>query len=257
MKWTKGLHRARVAANELIDMLSIETPEQLSGSLESIAAFRGAVVTRAALHGVDGILVRDGDDGLITVSSTHPITRQNFSIAHELGHFELHQGINQLCTNRDMRDYRRSPVEREANCYAANLLMPDSMFAPLVEGRRPGVDLVSEIAQRFGTSLTATAIRLIEMHDGRCAVVVSDRDGPRWAGESESFGVRVNTKRKLSSYSYASDVLNGEDVPASPSEVDPDTWLYFDTLRDGARLLESSMPLRAGEVLSILWIRER
>jgi Zn-dependent peptidase ImmA (M78 family) len=42
--------------------------------------------------GVSGILFRDGEHHVIGVNSAHPLARQRFTIAHELGHRALHPG---------------------------------------------------------------------------------------------------------------------------------------------------------------------
>jgi len=59
-----------------------------------------------------------------------------------------------------MADYQRSPVEREANEFAANLLMPKAMFARVIAGQAPSIAVALTASERFGTSLTATVLRL-------------------------------------------------------------------------------------------------
>lgn len=70
-----------------------------------------------------------GENGLsiICVNYKRPVGHQNFTLAHELGHWFLHHGQNisdddKNCTwSKDMK-------EQEANMFAAELLYPESLF---------------------------------------------------------------------------------------------------------------------------------
>ena len=53
----------------------------------------GIVVQSGDLGEVSGLLARSGTQTTIGVNSTHPQTRQRFTIAHEFGHFILHDGM--------------------------------------------------------------------------------------------------------------------------------------------------------------------
>lgn len=59
---------------------------------------------------------------LILVNSRHRRTRRRFSIAHELGHFFLHRGLQPAFTHLGKSQGR---LEREADLFAAELLMPE------------------------------------------------------------------------------------------------------------------------------------
>lgn len=68
-------------------------------------------------------------NGEIVINDEEPIQRKNFTIAHELGHFLLgHIG------NKDYEVLYRQPIatqkpmEQEANCFAANLLVPENIL---------------------------------------------------------------------------------------------------------------------------------
>ena len=65
--------------------------------------------------------------------------RKRFAIAHELGHWFLHENESQffVCTAEQMREYKGSPTEVEANIFASELLMPTFLFRPLAENSAP------------------------------------------------------------------------------------------------------------------------
>jgi Zn-dependent peptidase ImmA (M78 family) len=96
--------------------------------------------------------------GSILVNATEPEARKRFTIAHEMGHIVLHgEGKNYV-------DYRTSlssneissPKEKEANRFAAALLMPKKNFSKIFD---PSKNNFIETAAFFGVSLEAAKIR--------------------------------------------------------------------------------------------------
>jgi len=109
--------------------------------------------------------------------------RRRFSIAHELGHLEMHrlQSRLALCTGEDIDDWRgrRASAHREqdANEFAAALLLPERFLGPLCTHKAPSLELVAELADTFEVSLTATALRYLHFCNEACAVVFEKRSG--------------------------------------------------------------------------------
>lgn len=104
----------------------------------------------------------------ITVNAADAPTRQRFSIAHELGHFVYHRPLIGDGVDDD-RAYRSTAKgryhnqligpsqETQANSFAANLLIPDSL---LRQEQRSGHVDVNDMAHRFEVSRHAMSIRL-------------------------------------------------------------------------------------------------
>ncbi|WP_298060566.1 ImmA/IrrE family metallo-endopeptidase [uncultured Helicobacter sp.] len=93
----------------------------------------------------------------IFVEQTDFITRQIFSVAHELGHYMLHNDGTSHTSLRDTTTSQGIDVkEIEANCFAANLLMPKDEVLRLV-GLGFAVD---SMASYFGVSPIAMEYRL-------------------------------------------------------------------------------------------------
>jgi len=76
---------------------------------------------------------------------------------------------------------RRKQQEREANSYAAELIMPTPFFWPEARGLPLGIVAINDLSQRYGASFEATAIRYAQACPERCAVFaaepVPDADG--------------------------------------------------------------------------------
>lgn len=79
---------------------------------------------------VDGLTVKTPSMKIIFVNSSYPKTRQRFILAHEIGHIVMpHKPETYSCIIRN----NRRPMERDANRFAAELLMPQLMLEPLWE----------------------------------------------------------------------------------------------------------------------------
>lgn len=130
---------------------------------------------------VSGALLVKGNEKHIMVNSSHSATRQRFTLAHELGHLQLHDPENRLFIDEQIRVYQRvdtahsgiydqpgsmtSPVEeQEANMFAAALLMPRALLERAALERDLTDELeVSALAATFGVSEQAMSIRLQQL----------------------------------------------------------------------------------------------
>ena len=181
--------------------------------LEEIAMDRGALVVRGGILGCAGRLVRKGKKGVIRINDSIPeVGRQRFAIAHEFGHWELHQA-NQwfVCTAADLRDYERSPLETEANIFASELLMPSHLIRPRCERAVPSLQLAQSISEEFAVSLTAAAIRFIRESRHECVLVYSSSRRIRWwVRKSDRFGVWLQSNQLLDEQSSAYCAFDGE-----------------------------------------------
>ena len=70
---------------------------------------------------ISGFAVKKKEIKFILINSSLVLGRQNFTLAHELGHFELHGNS----ATHDV-DIRNKSNEREADVFAASFLMPEN-----------------------------------------------------------------------------------------------------------------------------------
>lgn len=93
---------------------------------------------------------------VIFINSIHPINRQRFTLAHELGHFFLHNGGKLRIDNLNYADDNKNVREEvEANYFAASLLMPKGAFLQKVKEGYEDIELGSY----FGVSVEAARNR--------------------------------------------------------------------------------------------------
>lgn len=130
--------------------------------LEDLAWALGVEVIEAPLENLEAFLIRGGNKGKITVNAEAHSKRKRFSIAHELGHWMLHDAIFQFCSTEDFNNYRTSKVEAEANHFAANLLIPAHWIPQEFRKQDPTLKMAVSLSDQLNVSLTAAARRLVE-----------------------------------------------------------------------------------------------
>jgi Zn-dependent peptidase ImmA (M78 family) len=242
-------------AAAIIQNLQIRNPSEIY--VRDIAMSFGALVRERALQGCEARLVRKGDIGIISVNSLIPEEgRKRFAIAHEIGHFLLHVGTQLiLCNEDDMYIWKESKAQEiEANEFAASLLMPEEIFIRFIKLGQPNLDMISDLAQEFRTTLTATALRYVGFSKEPCALVVSKDGFIKWYRRSGSFNFHVKVGNKLSPDTYAFDFFDGVELPAKPDSVPAHAWLAGD-INEESELFEHSLSLgNYGVVLSLLWL---
>lgn len=146
----------------------------------------------ARAQGVSGMLLRVGDTyGIAYATHIDNIGFQNFSVAHELGHYFLPGHIDAVLADGDIHESRAGfasgdRYELEADHFAAGLLMPRSLFTDAMRRGRDGLAAIENLAGLCQTSLTATAIRYTQCTHGPMAMVLSTGDQINYCFMSDS-----------------------------------------------------------------------
>jgi len=248
----------KVKACAIIRDLGITDPSDIA--IEDIAWTRGALVIEDGLRGADARLIYTPGirPAIIRVNATiSRFGRKRFAIAHELGHMELkhNPGAPTECTEKHFLFWYKSQNEKEveANVFAAELLMPEAMFQKRLERTLPSLDLVERLADDFQTTLTATAIRYVELCGEQCAVIFSTDGNVVWTRRSADFGYWIQPGRKLSSYGLAADFRETGTVSPNMEVVRLDAWV--DNVSERMTVKEHSRPLPSyNSVLTLLWL---
>jgi Zn-dependent peptidase ImmA (M78 family) len=246
-----------VRARAILKELKILDPADLS--IEDIAWTKGALVIENGLRGADARLVYIPGmrPAIIRVNKQiSPVGRKRFAVAHELGHFELKHspGAPTECAEREFLFWYRlqNANEVEANLFAAELLMPEYLFRVKLDKTLPSMELIESLAEQFQTTLTATAIRYVDLCEEKCTLVFSTAGKIVWIHRSPEFHLWIAPGRKLSSYTYALDFFAQGTVSPKVETVPLDAWVENsserETIKEQSRALVSY-----NSVLTLLW----
>jgi Zn-dependent peptidase ImmA (M78 family) len=123
---------------------------------------------------VSGMLMIDKGKGIIGYNPLESVVRQRFTIAHEIGHYELHRVGNEIFVDNHFkalfRDEKSSSgqdkQEKEANAFASSILMPSDKLAEKI--KEMDFDLgdetaMKELAKIFDVSIQAMSFRISDL----------------------------------------------------------------------------------------------
>ncbi len=133
------------------------------------------VIERDLEDQVSGMLVIKKGRTTIVVNENHHSNRKRFTVAHEIGHYELHRDQDQVFIDATPVFFRdttsaegRSLQEVAANTFAAELLMPEQNMREILHSQPIDVfddAAIRRIANQFGVSSQALTIRLTRLGD--------------------------------------------------------------------------------------------
>ncbi|MHC4660356.1 MAG: ImmA/IrrE family metallo-endopeptidase [Planctomycetota bacterium] len=194
--------------------------------------------------------------------------RVRFSIAHEIAHCVVPHHRDALkksikahssFSERYLDDFR---VEKEADEFAANLLLPKFLFAE-ISHNPPDLAKISQAARRFRTSLQSTARRCVETSDFACLMFVSDGHRVKWHFRNQQFidtgATGLGRGYKLPASSVTVQLASGQSEVRSLGYVeeliDTDEWFSFYRCTYG-EVLEQCMPMGEYGFLTLLCVEE-
>jgi Zn-dependent peptidase ImmA (M78 family) len=141
---------------------------------------------------ISGFLMQSGNSFGIGYSATIKSAGfQNFTIAHELGHYFIPDHAEALLGsgNHISRSgyISDNKFEREADIFASEFLMPWKLIDPFVNRGPKGLSVVCQICESCQSSLLASAIRYSEVTKECIVVIVSHQGVVEFMTASEPF----------------------------------------------------------------------
>lgn len=243
------------SAERVLDDLGVTDPDEID--LEAIAFTMGATVRFRPLETCEARIIGNGDRAIITVNTRGSLRRKRFSLAHEIGHWRHHRGRCLVCRAEDIGpgNEARPDLEKTADQFAANLLMPPFLLRPaLMEHKRLSFQTVTAVADLFRVSRAAAAIQIVASRHTPAIIVCHGSRGRKWFSRSTDVAGWCFPQEQLDSASFAFDVLFGKkaDCP-SPRKIGADAWFDFRGA-DRYELREQTIRTGDDEVLTLLLI---
>lgn len=123
-------------------------------------------------EGILGACKVKGLKKLIVISpDIYNNNQKRFTIAHEIGHLFIHHGVH-FCRKEDFNmGINTKTKEREANQFAAQLLLPRNIVLNKLRTRDISLDIAQELSEQYEISLTSAIIRMIELSDENVALI--------------------------------------------------------------------------------------
>lgn len=117
-----------------------------------------------------GMAIKANDDDMfIMVNQNHSLGKQHFTIAHELYHLFIQENFTSQRCITGLFDKQTDIEEEKADCFAANLLLPELGVYELIpekeKKRRNSIteETIFKIQQYYSVSVNAVIYRLVEL----------------------------------------------------------------------------------------------
>ncbi|MBK7878832.1 MAG: ImmA/IrrE family metallo-endopeptidase [Planctomycetes bacterium] len=195
--------------------------------------------------------------------------RRRFTLAHELGHFFIDEHRLALLSGRTPAHCSVhgggpsiNPVEREANHFASNLLVPPKRFSAYVGNSTPGLALALRVKARFEVSITSAALRLVNLNRCPCLVIKWEPNGACWKRPNELArlnGLAGNTIQSQSAIpggTATARVISGETAEPGFLSAASTAAAWFPAIAAGSKrdtlLLEEAISLAPYGALTFL-----
>lgn len=117
------------------------------------------------MDGISGYIEKRNGVWFISINQYDHSRRKLFTMAHELGHFLLHKNlIEKEGKHTDvilLRDGASNIIEKEANTFASELLMPEKDIRTFIHDSH--LRTIESLAEKFGVSTAAMHYRLLRL----------------------------------------------------------------------------------------------
>lgn len=265
--YLKTNNKGRKRAKKVLEDIGFDEVTGISNS-DLVRGF-GAIFLFQHLDNADGKIIRGRKRTIIKVNSSllYP-SRIRFTVAHELGHYFLHEKLEVHTDNSRTLNWfnvenqmQRGIQEFEANDFASELLMPEKVFREFIEGKSFGPDLIRELSKRFHTSLTSVVYRMITLDIAPVLVVFISDGVVRYWRKSIDLKGWVNEINRLPP---PEDSVAMEYVEADydfvytgnekAQEINRSTWFKFNKNQDDSVFYEYCIPTKQYKtIISIIW----
>lgn len=150
--------------------------------VHALARLKGIEVAPmpADLTGISGMLARAGETfGIQYATYARNEGFERFSIGHELGHYFLEGHLDHITFKDELFHFSHAgfvsdkAYEREADFFAAGLLIPSKLGKREISSTKEGIASIRRLQKRAEASFSASAIRYAQITDDPTVVICS------------------------------------------------------------------------------------
>ena len=221
----------KLAAN-LIDDYCIAGPEHLN--VEEIANAEKLFIIERPLKNFLGMINYEKNYGLITLSENIlSVTQKIFTITHEMGHFFNERFKSEHlrgCKSDDLVSYKSKKLnEDNANLFAAEFLMHKPWFIDYTKDTELSIEFIRDTAKHFKVSLSAAAIRFIEIGHLPADIIYCSNRKVQWYTAHKVFPFKFMAKAyDVPGESLTFKLFNGEHTITERKLVRAKAWFNGD-----------------------------
>ncbi|WP_157974629.1 MULTISPECIES: ImmA/IrrE family metallo-endopeptidase [unclassified Lewinella] len=184
--------------------------------------------------------------------------RGRFTLAHELGHYIIphhHEAIKMGEVNFSTITFNQhNYFEREADYFAASILMPTALFKRFCEGRPFGIELIRLLSNTFDASILSVLKRYCEIGNHEIMVIACQNGKLVWYEKSKDFPAykhRFSIGNTPPLDSFMNEYILGNKSESELSHSYSGDWFYTNFERPMREYCLYYQKFR--HILSVLW----
>lgn len=173
------------------------------------------------------LCIKNGRKKIILNENIPYYLRHKFSLAHEIGHYWIPSHKLQVftCFASDIMAFKTNKVqEEEANRFASELLMPSEYITKDAKLYDYNAESIRKIADKYNVSITAAAIRFLEVTPDKAAIILSQNGTIKWFMRAKNFKHFIKTKT-IDSATYIYDFYHNGEINESLNQAYAGAWL--------------------------------
>jgi Zn-dependent peptidase ImmA (M78 family) len=208
-------------------------------------------------EGESGVTMIKNDSPRILLNSNESPARQRFTLCHEIAHVVLGLPTNHM----DIPPWaytKRDANEAACDVFAAELLMPYSLFKPMMSEDEPSLEMLDDLASKFGTSFPATGSRFASLCDEPSAFIFCESGRIRYSIRSTTLRAArgwIDLKAPIPTGSVSLELrsagISGSDSGYVSRDIWFSDWPKEDELLECARHYTS-----LDQTVALLWFEE-
>ena len=245
-------------AETLLQRYGVAEPRDID--LEALAYAVGARVKYRRMETCEARITGIGEKAVITIDDRYGAKRARFSLSHEMGHWHHHRNQRLYCAKQDIGavNGRAKAKERDADRYAADLMMPQYLFEPMLRAFScPSFSSIDELAAEFDASRKAAALRFVTLHNSPSMLICYGPERRKWYRPSPSWPEKWIPKIDHDPDTDVMDLLFGKQEESKHRSLYPASAFFgrYDAEQHGVyahSVLSRSSDPQSKEVLTFL-----
>ncbi|MBC6999272.1 ImmA/IrrE family metallo-endopeptidase [Cytophaga sp. FL35] len=187
--------------------------------------------------------------------------RSRFTFGHELGHYFIDSHRVALTSGKSPSHgsftgfVSKNRAERQADYFSSCLLMPENRFKSFYYSKKFQFRIIEELASKFGTSLSATALRFCAIGNHPILVVCGFKGKVKWYWSSYDFRYKwlKYGKDKIPEDTVAGEYFELGRSPKTTEEVFAMDWFNIKSEEQAIEKFYEHARCVGDYTLSIIW----
>ncbi|HBJ1649206.1 ImmA/IrrE family metallo-endopeptidase [Clostridium botulinum] len=193
------------------------------------------------LYSIEALLIISSGKKNIIIDNSRSLypQRERFTIAHEIGHYIIpwHENLQQC--DKIVNFESNDEVEKQANDFASELLVPKSNLLEDIKDKKVTLSLIKSLAKQYDVSLVVMARRVLEYTDTEAVVLIYYSNGKKYIQmKSKTFKEELKDGRITKSSAHK--LLTSYNTSAEIKDV-LESSIWFKEKGETYKIVEESM----------------